>query len=321
MTRSTFERIRDSLNEARKSWYFWLGAGVVVPTWFLAMDLIGNFQPRRPTYGALTIPEAAQKIKFNTIDNMDDEFDEDKTVRGHLEKLAENIDDFDDFRLDVWKYTQFWYGPKSDGIDIEKTGDGMDSYEDIVKGKPGSCTEGSVAFYANMSRLVEVPGTGEKLDHYILLVTYEKSDMSNSAGHALYVGKITSHEGKERFFVGGINPFENPLKEYDSVEDLLEHNTDLFREYAWKGLTKRGVMIRPQKFALINPEEDLGLDVVSYSDKVMNVKDPERDSRDSVAVHIQRKFNGYFDSHAVEYFRPGSTAPEKEAEKEKEVKK
>ncbi len=309
MAHGTLERIGNYLNGARKSWYFWLGAGVVIPSWFLGMNLLDKFQPRRSAYGALTIPEAAQGFKYKKIDNKDAEFDDDQTVRGHLEKLAENVSDFDEFRLDLWKYIQFWYGPKTNASNYAETGAGIDSYEDVVKGNPGSCSEGTVAFYANMSRLVAHPQTGEKLEHYVLLMTYEKSDLTGAPSHIVYVGKITGHDGKERFFTGGINPFENPLVEYNSVEDIIAHNTDLFREYAWKPLTKRGVMIRPQRWALIDPEGDLGLDLVSYSDKVMNVKDPNRDPRDSVAVHIQRQFFKHFEKVAKDYHRPKSVLP------------
>jgi hypothetical protein len=268
-----------------------------LPLSFIIRYNSGDWKPRRSGH---TIYEHVEKEAYKITKG--ETFDLDDTVEGHLEKLLDNKANFDKLRKDVWENTQYWYRTKSSGDD---DGLGMLPYEDIVKGFPGSCTEGSFISYAAMSQIRKVPGTGDKLDHYILLITYEKSDWSVTAGHCLYVGKITKENGENKFFCGGINPFENPSVEYDSLAELVEENTNLFRYYAYEQLLERGVLIRPQKMCLIDPRI-LGINITSYSRNILNAKAKDKDARDSIPEHIQRAFMNYFDENGLDYVEPVS---------------
>ena len=134
-----------------------------------------------------------------------------------------------------------------------ETGQGMDAYSDVVKGFPGSCTEGSVAFWANMKKLRENPVTGDQFNHYLLLVTYERSDLGNMAGHCLYLGERTDIEKNKHYFLGGINSFEDPRVEYDSIEAAVEANTDAFRFYGSE--LKHDIMFRPKFYCVLDPRD------------------------------------------------------------------
>lgn len=267
---------------------------------YVALRIWGGEPPRLEKRGCLTLPQVVERELYD-----EKIFDEKQTVEEHMEILEESLRrGINDFEYNLWKYVQFWYGKKQ--TDAE-TGDGMEAYSDIVKGIPGSCTEGSVAFWANMKKIREDPLTGDKFNHYLLLVTYLRTDRAAIAGHCLYLGERIDKKGNKKYFLGGINPFENPLVEYDSIEKAIEGNTDLFRKYAWKGLTDgtetgKKVCVIPNKFCVVDPR-DVGVDLV-YGDDRLNKPVQGKDARETYAEFRQRKLMEHFKEHAKEYVQP-----------------
>jgi len=184
----------------------------------------------------------------------------------------------------------------------------MLTYDDIVKGRPGSCTEGTVAFHENMKFLVRDPQTGDELRHFVLLLEYEMSNRSNTAGHCIYVGERVTGEGS-RFFAGGINPFEDPNIEYDSIESLIEGNTNALRLYLFHRSpigesTEVKVMVRPRRYLLIDPETDLNITLEHYSDEFLQDRHTNADLRDTRSQGLQRIFQQHFEKNAIPYMEP-----------------
>lgn len=279
---------------------FYVAVGATLPL-YVAVRLWGGEPPRLEKRGCLTWPEVISKELYSGKI-----FDEKQTVEEHMEILEKSFGkgDINAFKFTLWKYVQFWYGEKQ--TDAE-TGDGMEAYSDIVKGIPGSCTEGSVAFWANMKKIREDPITGDKFNHYLLLVTYKRTDKKAIAGHCLYLGERTDKEGNKKYFLGGINMFENPLVEYDSIEEAIKGNTDLFRYYSYRGLTDgtatgERVCVIPNKFDVIDPR-DIGVDLI-FGKERLNKPVQGKDARESYAKFRQKKLTEHFKEHAKEYVQP-----------------
>ncbi len=298
------QRIKEEASFAVRHPLFWIGAAAAVPALF-AFELFRNtYEPRRPNFDCLTILQSIEKPWYELWDRR---LDNERSLDSHMDFLDDNIDDFDQFRKDVWDYVTFWYRPKTSAAD---DGLGMKTYEEVCRGEPGSCTEGAFAFWANMRQRVELPKTGEKLEHYLLLVTYEKSDMKNTASHCLYLGERIRKDGSKAVDIGGINPFEDPLVEYDTIEQAIEANTNHFRMYGYSNLHEernpqgRRVMVRPQRYCVIHPERDLHVDIMHSAQGTLNVIIEGKDPRDTQAEALQRRFMDFFDRHAQMYKEP-----------------
>ena len=278
---------------------FYGAMAVAIPANFLFMHATNNWRPRLGSHNHHTLEEAIDREIYYYNEN-DRYFEDSRTVEKHMEKLLENIGDFDEYRMGLWRYVQYWYRPKSDPNDL---GLGMYSYNDIVRGVPGSCTEGAFAFYANMRQITEVPKREMKMRHYILMITYERSDRRPAPGHVVYLGELKDKKNKRKYFIGGINPFENPTIEYNSIEEAIESNTDSFRVYNAFQMPE-GVMARPQRYCVADPEY-LGVDIIHYTnDDAINIKFDERNLRESKSVAIQRIFTEYFEKNAIQYHEP-----------------
>jgi|ETNmetMinimDraft_11_1059920.scaffolds.fasta_scaffold38071_2 hypothetical protein len=299
-------RIWDEAAMAVKRPIYWMMLSSVVPGLLLTELVTLKHKPRLENHDHLTASQSLISKPIYRVRGFPQGFEDDSSIDGHMEALDDNIDDFDTFRNDIWKYVTFWYRPKSSASD---DGIGMKTYEQICKGEAGSCTEAAFAFWTNMRQIAEDPETGDKFQHYILLVTYEKSDLSKTAGHALYLGERIKKDGSKKYFLGGINPFEDPNVEYDSVEDAIEANTNHFRLYAYENLhsneNSKGdrVMIRPQRWAKVHPKKDLGVDIV-HSDSKLNVRIAGQDPRESREIALQRKFMKFHNDHGVDYMEP-----------------
>jgi hypothetical protein len=279
-------------------------AAAVVPAYFAYTTSQPDHTPRRN--GGFTDLERLGKAWWDVRDN-GLYLDKNPEVRPHIDRLLPPYKELDleDALSRVWKYINFWYSPKFQQAD---DGLGMKPFSEIVKGVQGSCTEGSFAAYAALSRISDL-ANGEILKSRIMLITYEKSDRTVAAGHCLYLGEIVKKDKTSEFFVLGINPFENPDVRYNSIEDAIEANTNDLRMYVWPEFLERDtskerhqrVAVRPQKHLVINPAA-LGINIIDG--KILGIRG-DRDPRESLDKYIQRKFMEYFNRNGKQYREPG----------------
>ena len=73
----------------------------------------------------------------------------------------------------------------------------------------------------------------------------------------------------------------------------------MFRLYAWSHLTKKGVMVRPKKYCLIDPEK-LDVDFI-YGKERINKKIKGKHSAEKYSEFRQKKIMDYFKKHAIDY--------------------
>tara|TARA_Y100000310_G_C20703481_1_gene832301 strand:+ start:11880 stop:12875 length:996 start_codon:yes stop_codon:yes gene_type:complete len=324
-----FKKVREIVGDyisLVKKPIFWVTALSLIPAIFLKEVATSNMPPRRNNLGCLTLMQYGELKLYNLMGNRRQLY-ENPTVDQHLEQVGEDFEDIKRHRKNIWLYNNGFLGPLSEGG--ENSGKGLHTIDDfcqmIVDGKvdkgPFSCFEGTSSSFAHWYPRVKDPNTGDEFDHYVLLMTYEKSDIdvftgavSTGAGHALHVIKKTSTNGVETYAIGGgFNPFEGSNEWFPNVEGVVEVNMNHFRLYVDYNLhnTRRPdgelakaqghrIMIRPDSYCLIHPVTDLGVDIIN-GDKSLGDDTSDWDVRNTKAQNLQLKFQKYFDKYKIKY--------------------